>query len=150
MEHRVRAYHCDHTRVATLAHQADIKLENNLQQFVWDCEEPVARHQADTWGAPNEPMEELDLSDGPPARYICALKRTLGGPQHADYPTDANDSRNFVFYHPEHALPYLAGTLTVYPRDARFLYAGNNPQMLDILARMRGGDGIHRTAALRK
>ncbi|HLK20847.1 MAG TPA: hypothetical protein VKT81_17970, partial [Bryobacteraceae bacterium] len=55
--------------------------------------------------------------------------------QKADYPTDANDSRNFVFYHQEHALPYLAGNLTVYPRDARFVYLGNNPKMLDLLAR---------------
>jgi len=135
LKHRVKGYHCDHTRVATPLHQMDIKLENNLQQFVWDCEEPVSKHQADTWGAPNEPVEELDLSNGPPSRYICALKRTLGGPQPADYPTDANDSRNFVFYHQEHALPYLAGNLTVYPRDARFVYLGNNPKMLDLLAR---------------
>ena len=56
----------------------------------------------------------------------------LGRPTAADYPTDANDSRNFVFYHQEHALPYLAGNLTVYPRDARFVYAGNNPKMLGL------------------
>jgi hypothetical protein len=135
LKHRIKGYHCDHTRVATPLHQMDIKLENNLQQFVWDCEEAVAQHQAETWGAPDEPVEEVDFTNGPPARYICALQRTLGGPQPADYPTDANDARNFVFYHQEHALPYLAGNLTVYPPDARFVYAGNNPKMLDLLAR---------------
>src|SRR5206468_5676564 len=40
----------------------------------------------------------------------------------------------YVFYHPEHVLPYIAADLTVYPRDARFLYVGNNPRLLGLLA----------------
>jgi hypothetical protein len=135
LSHRLRGYHCDHTRVATPLHQVDIKLENNLQEFVWNLEEPVAHHQAGIWGAPREPVEELDFTNGPPARFIHALERTLGGPQQADYPSDANDTRNFVFYPQEHALPYLAGNFTVCPPDTRFVYAGNNPRMLELTAR---------------
>jgi len=133
--HRLKAYHCDHTRVATLAHRLDIKLENNLQEFVYGVEDPVAHHQAETWGAPNEEIEELDFSNGPAARYVCALERTVGSPQTADYLSDANEARNFVFYAPEHALPYVAGNLTVYPPEARFAYVGNNPRMLELTAR---------------
>ncbi len=135
LAHLLKGYHCDHTRVATPLHQADIKLENNLQLFVYDVEDPVARHQAETWGAPNDEIEELDFTNGPPARFIGALERALGGPQQADYPSDANDARNFVYYQQEHALPYLAGNFTVYPPDARFAYVGNNPRMLDLTAR---------------
>jgi len=135
LSHLLKGYHCDHTRVATPLHQMDIKLENNLQQFVWDCEEPVAKHQSETWGAPHDLVEELDFTNGPSARLICALDRTLGGPQPESYPADANDARNFVYYPQEHALPYLAGNFTVYPPHARFLYAGNNPLMLDLVAR---------------
>ncbi|HTS47085.1 MAG TPA: hypothetical protein VMH05_04030 [Bryobacteraceae bacterium] len=135
LSHLLKGYHCDHTRVATGLHQMDIKLENNLQQFVWDCEEPIAHHQAESWGAPNDLVEEVDFTNGPAARYICALDRTLGGPQPESYPADANDARNFVYYPQEHALPYLAGNFTVYPRNARFLYAGNNPLMLDLVSR---------------
>ena len=58
--------------------------------------------------------------------------------------TDANDSRNFVFYFQEHALPYLAGNLTVYPPHARFAYAGNNPRMLELTARCIGEMGFHK------
>ncbi|MBZ5609994.1 MAG: hypothetical protein LAP38_17165 [Acidobacteriia bacterium] len=152
LAHLVKGYHCDHTRVPTPLHQTDIKLENNLQQFVWDMEEAVAHHQKDTWGAPNEPVEELDFSNGPAARYLCALTETLGGPQQAPYPTDANDARNFVFYYPEHALPYVAAHFTVYPPDARFVYAGNNPRMLELIAecaaRMQFTRPLHYVAEL--
>ena len=135
LAHRVKGYHCDHTRVATLAHRLDIKLENNLQEFVYGVEDPVAHHQSETWGAPLEQVEELDFAKDPPARFVCAIERTLGAPQQADYHSDSIDLRNFVFYQPEHVLPYLAGNLTVYPRDARFVYAGNNPRMLELTAR---------------
>jgi hypothetical protein len=135
LEQRVRAYHCDHTRVATLAHHSDLKLDNSLQEFVWDVKDPVARHQADSWGAPDETIEELDFAYDPAARYICALERTLAPPQAEPYYADCNDARNFVYYPHRHALPYLAANFTVYPRDARFTYVGNNPSMFELIAR---------------
>ncbi len=135
LAHRMRGYHCDHTRVATLAHRLDLKLENDYQRFVYDVEDPVAPGQAETWGAPDEPIEELDFENGVQARYSMAVERTLGGPQTSEYHSDANDLRNFVHYHPEHVLPHLAANLTTYPRDARFVYLGNHPRMLDLTAR---------------
>jgi hypothetical protein len=135
LAHRLKGYHCDHTRVATLAHRLDVKLENDLQEFVYGVEDPVARHQAASWGVPDEPIEELDFADGPAARFAVAVERALGEPQSAEYYSDANDQRNFVCYAPEHALAYLAGNLTVYPRHARFVYAGNNRRMLQLAAR---------------
>ena len=135
LAHRVKAYHCDHTRVATLAHRLDIKLENNLQEFVYGVEDPVAHHQAETWGVPDEKIEELDFANDPQSRFVCALERTLAAPQQHDYHSDANETRNFVYYQPEHVLAHLVGNLTVYPPDARFAYAGNNPRMLELTAR---------------
>jgi hypothetical protein len=132
LAHRMKGYHCDHTRVATLAHRFDLKLENSLQEFVWGLTDPVAHHQAKTWGAPEEQVEELDFVNDPAAKYVRALCQTLESPQESDYESDANDARNFVYYPPERALPYLAGNLTVYPRNARFVYAGNNPRMLEL------------------
>ena len=132
---RVRGYHCDHTRVATQAHRSDLKLDNSLQQFVWDLTDPVAHHQAEIWGAPGETIEELDFTNDPAARYACAVEHALGAPQQEPYFTDCNDARNFAYYPPARALPYLAANFTVYPRDTRFLYAGNNPAMLALTAR---------------
>src|SRR5262249_1167173 len=132
LAHRLKGYHCDHTRVATLTHRLDLKLENDLQEFVYGVEDPVAYHQVESWGAPDEPIEEVDFVDGPAARFAEALANTLGKPQDAEYYSDANELRNFVYYAPEHALPYLAGNLTVYPTNARFVYAGNNRRMLEL------------------
>src|ERR1035437_2568003 len=134
LAHRIKGYHCDHTRVATLAHRMDIKVENNLQEFVFGLEDPVAHHQADTWGAPDEPIEEIDFANGPSARFIRALERTLGEPQREDTFADSNDVRNFICYNERHVLTQLAGNFTVYRRDARFVYAGNNPRMLALAA----------------
>jgi hypothetical protein len=139
---RVKGYHCDHTRVATLAHRLDIKLENNLNEFVFGVEDPIAHHQAETWGAPAEPIEKLDFRDDPQGRFTVALETALGAPQQADYLADSNDLRNFVAYHAEHVLPHLAGNLTTYPRTARFAYIGSNPRMLSLAARCIGELGF--------
>ena len=139
---RLKGYHCDHTRVATLAHRLDIKLENDLQEFVYGVVDPVARHQAGTWGVPDEDIEEVDFTDGPQARFASALQGAVGTAQQADYHSDANDLRNFVYYQQEHALPYLAGNLTVFPKTARFIYAGSNPRMLELAARCVAGMGF--------
>jgi len=121
LEQRLKGYHCDHTRVATLAHRLGMKVENDLQQYVFGVTDPVARHQAGTWGAPDEPIEEIDFADSPAARFIGALERTLGEPQREDTVADSNDLRNFVSYNERHVLTQLAGNFTVYPRDARFV-----------------------------
>ena len=134
LDHRIKGYHCDHTRVATLAHRMDIKVENNLQEFVFGLEDPVAHHQAGTWGAPDEPIEEIDFANGPSARFIRALERTLGEPQREDTVADSNEVRNFVSYNQGHVLTQLAGNFTVFPPGARFAYAGNNPRMLALVA----------------
>jgi hypothetical protein len=135
LAHRLKGYHCDHTRVATLAHRLDIKLENDLQEFVYGVEDPIARHQAGKWGAPDEQIEEVDFVRGPQARFAAAVEKAIGAPQQIDYQSDANDVRNYVYYRPEHALSYLASHLALFPRTARFAYAGNNPRMLGLITR---------------
>jgi hypothetical protein len=134
LAHRLKGYHCDHTRVATGTHRPDVKLENDLYEFVYLVKEPVAHGQKDTWGAPTVDIEEVDFVDGVQARYLPALRKVLGGPQARDYHSDSNDLRDYVFYAAEHVLPYVAGNLTVYPQEARFVYVGNNPRMLELLA----------------
>src|SRR5688572_11914395 len=134
LAHRLKGYHCDHTRVATGTHRSDVKLENDLYEFVYLVKDPVVHGQKDTWGAPTVDVEEVDFIDGVQARYVPALQKVLGGPQTQDYYSDSNDVRNYVSYAAEHVLPYVVGNLTVYPREARFVYVGNHPRMLELLA----------------
>jgi hypothetical protein len=131
---RLKGYHCDHTRVATLVHRLDLKLENDQHEFIYQVEDPHARHQAASWGLPDESIEEIDFVDGPQARFITAVRTSLGADQGTDYHSHFNELRNYVSYQPEHVLPYLAGNLPVYPRSTRLLYVGNNPRMLELLA----------------
>lgn len=130
---RLKGYHCEHTRVPEL--RADITLQNDFEEFVNRVDQPVAIGQDESWGAPGEPIEEVDFADGAQARFVLAMERALGGPQTVEYQSNAHDLRNFVYYQPEHALPYLAASLTTYPRDARFAYVGNNPRMLHLVVR---------------
>jgi hypothetical protein len=132
---RLKGYHCDHTRVQTGMHQFDMRLDNNVQEFVFNVDDPVAHHQADTWGLPNEPIEELDFAGDPQARYLAAVERALGAPQQSDYVSDAVGVRDFISVQAEHILPYLASDLSVYTRPARFAYVGNHPRMLALAAR---------------
>jgi hypothetical protein len=132
---RLKGYHCDHTRVPTLVHRLDLKLENDLHEFVWQMEEPVARLQDASWGLPDETIEEVDFAAGPAARYVTAVQATLASPQTVDYHGDANDSRNYVAYRSEHVLPYLAAYLTAYPPSTRFLYIGGNRRLFELLRR---------------
>ena len=133
LAHRLKGYHCDHVRVASPIHWVGRKMENDLQQYVFGITDPVAHHQADTWGAPDELFEEIDFAGSPAARFIDALERTLGEPQHGDTVADSNEVRNYISYNEKHVLTQLAGNFTVFPRDARFVYAGNNPRMLALL-----------------
>jgi hypothetical protein len=132
---RLKAYHCDHTRVQTGMHQFDMKLDNSVQEFVFGVDDPLAGHQAETWGLPGEPIEELDFARDPQARYVAALERVLEEPQPADYHADAIGIRNFLPVRAEHVLPYVASDMAVYPRSARFAYIGNHPRMLSLAAR---------------
>jgi hypothetical protein len=135
LAHRLKGYHCDHTRVATLTHRLDIKLENNLHEFVFDLNDAIAHHQAATWGAPGERVEEVDFTNSPTASFASTLERILGAPQESDYHSDSNDTRTYLSYEPRHILPYLAGNLSGHPANTRIAYLGNNPSTLTLLAR---------------
>ena len=131
---RLKGYHCDHTRERTLAHRLDFRIESDPHEFVYNIDNPYASHQSHSWGLPEDAIEEIDFGGGPPARFVSVVQRTLGVRQDRDYHSDSNDGRNYLFYHPEHVLPYVAANLTVYPRDVRLLYIGNNPRLLTLLA----------------
>lgn len=139
---RMKAYHCDHTRVATGAHSFDIKLDNNVWEFVFSVESPYAQHQAETWGAPGEAVDEIDLTDNPYQRYIHAAEAALGAPQPQEYVADALGIRDYLGVQAEHVLPYLASDLTVYRRTARIAYMGRHARMRELAARAIAGLGF--------
>jgi hypothetical protein len=135
LAHRLKAYHCDHTRVATANHGFDFKIDNNVQEFVFEVTDPRAAHQAGTWGAANQEVEAVDFARSPAGRYFGAVGRAVGGPQQVEYVSDSVGMRDYVSIHPEHVLAYLASDITVYRRPTRFAYIGNHARMLELIAR---------------
>lgn len=135
LANRLKGYHCDHMRVATLVNRFDLKIENDLQEFVFQVTDPCARHQAATWGLPDEPIEEVDFVTGPAARFTSALRTALGSPQTADYEERADHTGIDLACRPEHVLPYLAGCLTVHASSTSLLYIGANRRLFDLLDR---------------
>ena len=76
VEDKVLGYHCDHSRQATLANQST-KIENDPNLYVFGVETPYIPAQADSWGLPDAPVEEIRLTGSHVARCATALGRTL-------------------------------------------------------------------------
>jgi hypothetical protein len=60
---RYHAYHCDHTRVNTMMHTAEGGTANDWRKFVNEVGTPYLPEQAQTWGMPDELVEEIRLTD---------------------------------------------------------------------------------------
>ena len=74
---RLKGY-CDHTRERTLAHRLDFRIESDPHEFVYNIDNPYASHQSHSWGLPEDAIEEIDFANGPPARFVSVVQRTLG------------------------------------------------------------------------
>ncbi|MEZ6139791.1 MAG: hypothetical protein R3B84_04390 [Zavarzinella sp.] len=125
----VFAYHCCHTRQASLMH-GNIRLQNDLGKFVDYLQETYLPDQRDTWGLPNEQFEEIILTPG----YETRFHRMLGAIQtknDAEYYefTFRKETYNNMSYVPDHILPYVAEQLTTVDTRQDVVYVGNNKLM---------------------
>ncbi len=123
-ENWMLGYHCDHSRQATLANQST-KIENDPDLYVFNVETPYIPEQADSWGLPDTPVEEIRLTGAHVARCAAALEQALVPMTSDRYEADYLPERyNDLSYPPEHALPYIADHLTTLPLDADLGYFG--------------------------
>lgn len=124
LDHRVLGYHCDHSRQATLANRA-AKVENDPQRFVFGVETPFIPEQADTWGLPGAPVEEVRLAAPGGGRCVAALERALPAAGPDRYEAVYREERyNDLSYVPEHVLPFVVDHLMTLPADADIAYVG--------------------------
>ncbi|MBI4505224.1 MAG: glycosyltransferase, partial [Chloroflexi bacterium] len=138
----VHAYHCDHTRRATLYHRVDF-LANDPQRFVHDVASPHLPEQADVWGLPDAEIEELRLDDAYLRRLERVLEALLPGQKQAMLETllVGNWWNRDVFYDTAHVFPFLADHLTTLPASATIGYVGANAELLGLLAAARAALG---------
>ncbi len=118
-------YHCDHTRQVTPMHKANA-LENNYDRFFFTVTEPDLPDQAETWGSPDDTVEEVRIIDLQESAYISSLaalmSSPLAEPLRSAYVTE---SYNRSGYTPEHVLPFLLDIFASAPRSWQPAWLGS-------------------------
>lgn len=134
----VFAYHCDHTRQVTLAHNYNRK-ENDHKRFCTNITSPFLPEQYEIWGLPAEKIEEIRINEDYGKGYIEALELMLPGRRDA-YSVDYFDSDTFnhgLIYDTEHIFPYVVDNLSTFGSDWNYGYFGCNLQLLSKLGMFR-------------
>ena len=73
---KVFGYHCDHTRQVTPAHKRDSK-SNDIATFVDTVTRAEKDAQSETWGCPNDEIEEIHLDHTRNNAYLAGLKAVI-------------------------------------------------------------------------
>ncbi|MBI3416683.1 MAG: glycosyltransferase [Verrucomicrobia bacterium] len=137
------SYHCDHTRVNTMMHTAEGGTANDWRHFVNDVHTPYIPQQAETWGMPHEPVEEIRLTAEHENRYLRVLEQMLPG---LDAPMLHNalvgEAYNHgLLYDIQHALPYITDHLSQIPATADIGYVGGNAGFIKLITEFRKNFG---------
>lgn len=122
-------YHCGHTRQATALHGGN-RTQNDFEFFVTSIEDPVAHHQAGTWGAPDEAFEEIRLDRPDPYLPAMAAAVREGGPEFSEV-TYNDSSFGRIDVAADHALPHLCDLLFNFPPRQTIFFLGPDVRLLD-------------------
>lgn len=129
---KVSAYHCDHTRQASLLHNQD-RAENDLELYGRNLNSPAIAEQAAHWGLANDELEEIRLGrQDTSAQYLRVLAKVIPEGQIGMYESAYRpDSFGDLRYPFRHVLPFVLDYLTTAPRNARIFYAGSRTDMAE-------------------
>lgn len=133
----VFAYHCDHTRQVTLFHSS-ARTENDGDRFVFKITSPYINEQAETWGIPNEEIEEIHLTDEYHVRFSNILESLLPGIYEAmtiDFATTETYNHGLI-YDNLHMFPFLADHLNNLPPQSKIGYYGGNIELLQLMSEL--------------
>ncbi len=136
---QVFGYHCEHTRDAGVAH-ASGGLQNDADKWVFSVETPYLPDQRETWGAPDEFIEELSLREGERSGWLPELARILPPPEapYIESWTRPEDYNTGLLYDDGRALVHLADILQHARPGASVGYIGTKPSICARIAAMVG------------
>jgi hypothetical protein len=132
---RVAGYHCNHNRVPTIYHGAQV-VTNDLYRFFYSVNRAELPEQRETWGLADAVLEEVSL------RERVGLQI---GDQLADVTADGSSSRIAsdafaaffdLTYDSEHVLPFVADSLLVSSIETTVGYIGANPVLEKLLTKL--------------
>lgn len=128
-------YHCDHTRITTLAHAAS-RTENDWGPFFAEVASPHLPEQEGSWGLPDAIFEEVTFS-GTKCGSLKALDAvfddTGGEPRDVVYTVKSFNAH--LYYDTRRVTPYLVDALSALPTDTRIGYFGAQSALLHILGK---------------
>lgn len=131
---KVCGYHCDHTRQVTPAH-SHTRLQNDWRRFCHEVDRPDIPEQADTWGCPNDTIEEIRLVANPASIYVQALREAVGGPLDAPLINKYTiETFNKTDYDSRHMVPFLADMFASMPKATNLAWYGAGAEMLSRFA----------------
>jgi hypothetical protein len=136
---QLHAFHCDHTRIQTVYHVAGKSTANSIDDFFLNVSTPYIPEQQNSWGMPQEQIEEFRLSASYSNRMSSALEEMLPG---MDQPIShisiaGNSFDASLYYDDKHTFPYLADIIVNVPPISKMGYIGNNAEILTMLAEFR-------------
>jgi hypothetical protein len=134
LEH-VFAYHCDHTRQSTFLHNVHKRTVNDENRFVYNVTSPFLNNQAETWGIPNEVIEEIYIKDEFKSSFDNILEDILPGMSEATskdiFTTDSYDHGQI--YDTLHVFPFISDHLFNIPKTTNIGYFGGNTELLYLI-----------------
>jgi hypothetical protein len=131
---RLLLYHCNHYRQVTV-HHGSRRAENSWRRFVDEVDGPSLPGQAEIWGLPDEPVEEIVLAPPGKSALDGALSIAVPKPveEHWTVPNPA-ERFNRLDYRAEHVLPFLADLIARFPKDAEIGFFPTTKPLLQMLA----------------
>ena len=132
---QLASYHCNHIRVPTVYHGANL-ITNDLDQFFYSVNRATLPAQHSTWGLPDVDLEEV------PIRTRAALDigdRVAMVVSNDPHPRTASDATGFsLTYDSRHVLPFIADSLVISPLSVKVGYVGANPVLRRLLQMLAG------------
>jgi len=133
----LHAFHCDHTRIQTVYHLAGKSTENSFADFFVNVTTPYIPEQAESWGMPDEEIEEIKLNERQSV-VSAILEQILPGMDSPIIGKTTVDGYDTGFYYSDyHVFPYLADIVVNFSKNVQIGYFGSNVRMLSMLSELR-------------
>ena len=124
----IYAYHCDHTRQVTHLH-GRARTVDDWGRFVVDVSQPGLPSQSESWGFPDDLIEEISLRR--PTFCVASLDKIIGArqaePMIVEYSERTYDRSN---YDARHIMPFLLDLFVSTEKTADICWAGGRADTL--------------------